>query len=263
MLFLFIIIAILAVIGWLLFSFNAFGMILTIVFCVEGVILRLAAPKRGQILSVILIIPIIVVTIFCGSTGYMWTDYNSQLIEIGKTIDKGNLNEAKMKLNSIKKEYGGTDKEKMMRAYLHTKSRKYDEALSEIDSIKNKNSEEWFRCKESVYTAMNADNRESQLKSLYKDAVVAFPKSAYFNMMEGVSCLQEDRLNEAFYYLSRANKLNGKVAVTSFYLGVTRFKQMHTNEAKKWFNKAEALGLSKSLKKQADWYRKAIKEQEK
>ena len=258
---LFSLIPVLAVYGWMFLYFRTIGLVLILLLAGIGLWNEIALKKAIFPISEGIVFLMVAVSVLSGTKIQLWGGYNDWLQSIGGNIEEGRLDEASESIDTLCKLYGDTDKVKMMQAYLSQTLGDYESAISFMDSVNNRNNEDWYHCKESIYQSMGSLAAEETMEEFYKEASDALPKSAYYQMMRGTLLLKKDDLKEAAYYLKKAYALDNSSCTTTYYLGVAAFKQGDYKKATYWFDISEGNRLKGSLNEKIKWYRNEIEEE--
>jgi tetratricopeptide (TPR) repeat protein len=259
-LFCFIFIA--ALLSGLIFGGSMIWSLLAAVISLAFLVFRLVFAKKIKPLFVRLLSCLgVAILLFVGLSGGLasaesgYLAYDVSMNEITALLNQGDAFKAVDRLAEQEKQYGTNDAIQLQKARAAINKKEYDNALSALSLVSNKQLDQYYIVLGQVYLLQK---KYDLVQSTYIEAARYYPLWSKAQQIAGTQAVNNKNYVVGEYFLLRTFEQVPTDPIPLYYIGVIRFEQGNYTQAEAYFSEAEDLGLSNELASYVAWYRQKM-----
>lgn len=212
--------------------------------------------KITKLLKPILLIGLFTVGALSGMTtaeGGL-NDYTDQIDSVMELLMDNDLVKARSELDLIKENYGTSDNTVVLETLLYLGEKEYDAARNTAYYYSDRFTVEYYTLLETVFLTIGPKDYANDLRNLYMEAAIRHPYWTHVQKLAGVSYIDRREFTKGEYHLLRAYEQEPSDYQTAYYLGVTCYEQQRMNEALVYFEEAALREPDETTSSYIAWY---------
>ncbi len=257
---LFILFIVFSILNLVIFHGSILMSVLTIIFSVGGIVLRVdkfKLPKKTVTALTVACVLLGALTL-CGAGSRKQSggirDYEDRLFSVQELLMDGKLDKAVAELTELEELYGSDDNIHILWALENLVKENIDAAYSEMDQVSDKTSQLYYAVMERIYIKDPSDHSVDQIYDLYLEAAKQWPDWTHMQKYAGITYFEQNNYSGAQYYLARAFEQDETDYRVAYYLGAVAYYQGDKEQSCQHFNEAIKLGADDETCSQIIWY---------